>query len=411
MRRWRNGDVGMRASGLGFGSVRRTLRTRAARPISVGVIVLLVTTVAAPAITPSALALGAGQTVDLRVLLIGGTGGAATDPTTAAWATGLKNQGVAFTEKDATGTLGSETVTLPTLTSSATHGLYNAVVFAGKPADFAAGQLTALFSYEKTFGIRQVDGNAFPTASLGLNSVTDAQSGALISGTTGTLTATGLTTFPSLAGPVPFDTGTFASPATVASLPTGATETPLLNDAAGNVLIGVFQHPTAAQAPADPQAGIAELTVGFNYNHIQTQWLLLGPGLIDWVTAGMHLGLYRNYATIHVDDVFVPDDLWSTTTHANDFDPAVAMRMKPVDVDAPRPGHAPTTSASTCSSTGRVRTQSRPRAAATCCSPSSRRTTRRSPSPTRAISAGSTTPTTTPTSMSAARPATTSKPS
>ena len=44
------------------------------------------------------------------------------------------------------------------------------------------------------------------------------------------------------------------------------------------------------------------MTIGFNYNANQSQWLMLGPGLIDWVTAGAHLGLYRNYATLHVDD-------------------------------------------------------------------------------------------------------------
>jgi len=278
-----------------------------------------------------------GQTVDLRVLLIGGAGGAAADPPTAAWAAGLASQGVAFTEVDATGGIPAETVTLPTLTSSASHGLYNGVVFAGKPSDFAAGQLTNLFTYESTFGIRQLDGNFVPgypvAGTLGLNSVTDAQTGAGISSSTATLTAAGLTTFAALNGPVPIDVGVFGSPGTVASpLPTGATETPLLNDASGNVLIGVYQHPTAAQAPSDLQAGVAEMTVGFNYNQYQSQWLLLGPGLIDWVTGDAHVGLYRNYATVHVDDVFTSDNTWDTTTHANDF--TAALRMTPPDVDA-----------------------------------------------------------------------------
>ena len=45
----------------------------------------------------------ASTQLDLRVLLIGGPGGSASDPTTAAWATGLSNQGVAYTEVDAAG--------------------------------------------------------------------------------------------------------------------------------------------------------------------------------------------------------------------------------------------------------------------------------------------------------------------
>ncbi|MGO9873049.1 MAG: fibronectin type III domain-containing protein [Acidimicrobiia bacterium] len=287
----------------------------------------------------SAHALTTGDTVDLRVLLIGDPGGAATDPTTAAWAAGLTTQGVAYTEADPTGTIPNETVTLPTLTSSATHGLYNAVVFAGKPADFAAGQLTTLFGYESTFGIRQIDGDfvaGYPAAgNLGLNAISDAQNGAAISSTTATLTAAGLSAFPALNGPVPIDAGVFGYSGTTAgvTLPTGATETPLLNDASGNVLIGVYQHPTAAQDPTDLQAGVAEMTIGFNYNQNMTQWLLLGPGLIDWVTGGAHVGLYRNYATIHVDDQFTPDDTWDIATHANDYTPADALRMGPVDVD------------------------------------------------------------------------------
>jgi len=283
---------------------------------------------------PSAPALTAGDTVDLRVLLIGAPGGGASDPNTAAWAAGLTSQGVAYTEVDAAGTLGSATVSLPALTSSATHGLFNGVVLAGKPADFAAGQLTALSSYESSFGIRQIDGDFVPNGTAGLNSVTDAESGATISGTTATLTAAGLTTFASLNGPVPVDTGSFASPGTVVSpLPTGATETPLLNDAAGNVLIGVYQHPTAAQAPTDPQAGVAEMTVGLAYNANQTQWLLLGAGLIDWVTADAHLGEYRHYVEMDIDDTFTPDDAWNTTLHTIDYSDADALRMRAADVD------------------------------------------------------------------------------
>jgi len=294
---------------------------------------LLMGTAAAPLVSHSAQALGVGQTVDLRVLLIGNPAvSGVADPTTAAWAAGLTSQGVAYKEVDGVGSLGSETITLPALTSSATHGLFNGVVVAGKPGDFVAHALDSLSAYESTFGVRQLDGNFVPPAGgvLGLNPVTDSSSGSLIGGTTPTLNTAGLAAFPALAGQIPFDTGTFGAPGAVqASLPTGATETPLLSDSAGNVLIGVYQHPPTG----DTQANVQELTLGFNYNLNMTQWLLLGPGLIDWVTGGAHVGLYRNYSTLHVDDVFTPDDTWDTTTHANDYDPAAALRMRPVDVD------------------------------------------------------------------------------
>ena len=181
-------------------------------------------TAAAPVVAHSAQALTTGQTVDLRVLLIGGLGGKATDPTTAAWAAGLSSQGVAYTEVDGTGTAGSLNVALPALTSSATHGLYNAVVFAGKPGDFDSSNnsslLNPLFTYESTFGIRQLDGNFVPPAggALGLTTPTgDPSTGAGLGGTTPTLNTAGLAVFPALAGPVPFDTGVFGAPDTVAT--------------------------------------------------------------------------------------------------------------------------------------------------------------------------------------------------
>ena len=45
------------------------------------------------------------------------------------------------------------------------------------------------------------------------------------------------------------------------------------------------------------------------------QWLILSPGLIDWVTQGAHLGLSRNYFGQDVDDTFLADNAWSTQYH------------------------------------------------------------------------------------------------
>jgi hypothetical protein len=257
--------------------------------------------------------------VNLKVLLIGGVGGAASDPMTAAWDSTLTNEGVPYTEVDASGAVGSETVALPTL-SSGTSGYYNGVVTADAPADFAAGQLTALDSYESTFGVRQLDGYVYPTSSLGETDV----SGSALDGTTGELTSAGLTAFSELAGPVPFDTGTWGYPASVVA---GAPFTPLIENAARNVLGGVYLHPST-----DAQAGVSELVLNFDYNAAQLQWLLLGPSLINWVTQDTHLGLYRNYIEMDIDDVFTPDDVWDTANDTIDYSDADAVRMTPADV-------------------------------------------------------------------------------
>ena len=89
----------------------------------------------------------------------------------------------------------------------------------------------------------------------------------------------------------------------------------------------MYQHPGT-----DPQAGVAELTLGFDYNAGQMQWLLLAPGLINWVTQDAHLGLYRNYVEMDIDDTFTPDDAWDTTNHTIDYTDADALRMQPADV-------------------------------------------------------------------------------
>ena len=271
---------------------------------------LATATVAQAAVTPPAL--------DLRVLLIGN---GASDPTTSAWASALTTEGVAYTEVDATGTSPAQTVTLPTL-SSGTTGYFDGVVIAGSPLDFTSGALTALYTYESTFRVDQVDGYMYPDPNLG---ATEASGGAL-DGTTGTLTAAGLAAFPALAGPIPFATGTYGYGATVDA---GAPYTTLLANSAGQALAGVYQHPST-----DPQAGVAELSLYFNYSASQLQWLLLAPGLINWVTQGTHLGLDRNYVEMDIDDTFTPDDAWSTTLHDNDYSDADAQRMDPQDVIA-----------------------------------------------------------------------------
>ena len=78
---------------------------------------------------------------------------------------------------------------------------------------------------------------------------------------------------------MPFDTGTYGYGATVNA---GAPFTPWLDQRRrATSLAGVYQHPST-----DPQAGVAELELNFDYNANQLQWLLLAPGLINWVTAG-----------------------------------------------------------------------------------------------------------------------------
>ncbi len=206
--------------------------------------------------------------LDMNVLLVG-TG--PSDPTTAAWQSALSSEGVTYTLATASGPYGGETVALPTLTTGSA-GRFDGVVIADSPTAFATGQLSALDSYESTFGVRQVDGYMYPSPFLGL---TDVSAGSL-DNVTAQVTPAGLAALPGLPATVPFDAGSYGYPSSVNA---GAPFTPWLENAAGEVLAGVYQHPAW-----DSQGGVSELTFTFDYNATQLQWLLLAPGLINWLT-------------------------------------------------------------------------------------------------------------------------------
>jgi hypothetical protein len=281
------------------------------------VLVTLVIFTSLAVVAKPAAAATAPPELSLNVLLIG-TG--STDPTTAAWQAALSSEGVSYTLATAAGTYGAETVTLPALTTVSV-GNFNGVVIADSPAAFAAGQLTSLFTYESSYGVRQVDGYTAPYTGVGEN---NSSTTAVLDGTNGTLTAAGLAGLPGLAGTVPFSTGSLGYPATAV---TGAPFTPWLDSSTGGILAGVYQHPST-----DPQANVSELALNFDYSSTMLQWLLLAPGLINWVTSDTHLGLDRNYVEMNIDDTFTPDNAWSTALHDNDYSDANSLRMQPADV-------------------------------------------------------------------------------
>jgi len=257
-------------------------------------------------------------TLTLKVLLIGS---GASDPTTTAWEAALSQEGVPYTEVTATNTanLGSWSVALPALTAGST-GNYNGVVIADSPADFAAGQLTALDTYEAQFGVRQFDGYVYPSTTLGVTAV---GAGAL-DGTSAQMTTPGLSVLPGLAGPLAFDVGSYGYPATVSS----SAFTSWLSYTGGTTSLGgAYQHPST-----DAQANVQEAALFFAYNQNQTQWHVLAPALINWVTQNAHLGLFRNYVSLHLDDMFNSDNTWDTTTHTTSL--TATAQMSAADIAA-----------------------------------------------------------------------------
>lgn len=298
-----------------FGGARRSLTALLAVIIISGL--ALVSTGRTTAVADSS------TQVDLRVLLIGLTSG---DPVTQAWESELTAEGVPYTLVLPQGS----SLTLPNLVdpNNADHGLYDGVVLIPSTYQFSFGTLGTLWSYESAFGVRQIDGYVYPAPALqGIGY--DSSASTDLSDTTPTLTTAGLAAFPALQGPVPLDASTYGYPSTVQAS-NSDTVTPLLQDANGDTLIAVDQHPVPDNVTG--QSGVSEMAITFDYGPGYTSWLVLAPSLIDWLTDGVHLGLTRNYIEMDIDDTFTPDNAWSTSTHSNDYTDADSLRMSATDV-------------------------------------------------------------------------------
>jgi hypothetical protein len=276
------------------------------RTLATALIVALIG-ISLSAISPSATA--STPRLDLKILLIGGESG---DPTTQAWISELRREGVPFTLVRPG--QGDE---LPAMADPAdpNHGFYNGVILGTTSSSL--GDLSSVYAYERAFNVRQVNGYEFPNPAVGLNfqAVVDTPF-------TAQLTTRGKASFPYLAGPVPMDGGSYIYDAYTATIddPNFVTS---LTTPAGRTIGGFFTH-TETDPSIDPKAGVQEAVLTFNYNDQMTQFRLLAPGLIGWVTRGVRLGYDRHYLGNQVDDVFLENSLWSTSLNCTpgETDPA-----------------------------------------------------------------------------------------
>ncbi|MEV4329027.1 hypothetical protein AB0K02_00515 [Streptomyces sp. NPDC049597] len=187
-------------------------------------------------------------------------------------------------------------------------------------ADTARGaaENAALFAYEKTFGIRQVDACTWSHPGVGLEYVNEGGYAGALDGAPSALTAAGRSgPFRYLDGPVTFEDNSpsVAESYGYAGRPregfTSYLDTPVGEGTARGSLIGEYAHD-----------GRRELVVTFAYNRHQRQFRVLARGIVEWLTQGVHLGQSRQYLSVHVDDVFAPDARWDTERNCTpgDFD-------------------------------------------------------------------------------------------
>jgi hypothetical protein len=290
-----------------------------------GLLVIAALGILAATAAPASAALP-NQRIDLKVLLLSATG---TEPTTNAWETTLRNEGVPFEEKIAnpSHTPYTSDTFADTLPDGTAHAKYQAVIVAtgGLLYQNDSGQYVsalsdaewaALRSFEAKFGIRQVTAFAYPTPDYGLNYPT--ASGDL-GGTTASLTAAGLQAFPYLQGPVAIDSGAYGYQATPLDPQSFQT---LVAGPNQSSLLGIYTRTDGRQEMVS--------TVDSNAYQIHNQ--LLRHGMLSWVTRGVYLGYQRNYLELQIDDVFLADERWNMDTNTTPEPSPNPIRMTANDV-------------------------------------------------------------------------------
>ncbi|MGW0764833.1 hypothetical protein [Streptomyces sp. NPDC002676] len=269
-----------------------------------------VTASAAGLITLGLAAPGAGAAaeprIDLRVLVVD-DGGSQVAAITAQ----LRNEGVPYTTVDL-GDSGRPTLTdafLSDTVGGRPRAKFQGVVLPDE-APFGAGsaEQTALESYERTYGIPQLDAYTWAHPEVGLDYTDAGGYAGGLDGRTATVTAAGQAgPFGYLAGAFSFEDNSSSvqeSYGYVARSRTGFTsyvDTPVPGGTGTGSLLGEYAHD-----------GRRELVVTFAYNQYQQQFRVLARGMVEWLTQGVHLGQARNYFAVHVDDVFAPDARWDT---------------------------------------------------------------------------------------------------
>ena len=175
------------------------------------------------------------------------------------------------------------------------------------PVALDDAELRALDAVQEEFGIRRLATYTYPSGTVGLE--TPEYSGSL-DGATGQLTGAALAgSWGYLRGPVAFDdvdpevSETYGYLARPAEPSAHSSFEPLLELTEGGVsgtVMGVHR-----------EHGREQLVVTASLNSFQRQLLVLGTGIVDWLTRGVHLGARQNHLTVHADDVLVPNDRWS----------------------------------------------------------------------------------------------------
>jgi hypothetical protein len=286
----------------------------------------------------SAQLLTLARRVNLNVLVLS-AGDVGTDMVKA----GLREGGVPFTEINLNAANRTK-ITDAFLADAASlfvkRGKFQAIIAPNEaPTALSAAEKASLEKYQREFKVRRLSTYVWPSAAIGLNGPTFSGP---FDGYTANVNATGKASyFAYLNGPVPFEDNdpTISETYGYLALPlpadtvnkrsfTSYVDVPIPGTTASGTLLGVWND-----------NGREEMVITCAINQYQFQQQALFQGILNWLTYGVHLGTERNYFTMHVDDVFLPDARWSATnncTVGDDCAPTVSeadILMTPADVD------------------------------------------------------------------------------
>jgi hypothetical protein len=308
----------------------RHVRPRPRRPLGVrGAIAAGVAVAAGSALLVGgpAGAVDAAPRIDLRVLVVS-DGSVGVDAVTAE----LDREGVPYDQVDLRST-NRTVLTATALSPDQGHGKYQGVVVPNNEA-LSTVEAAALAAYEKAFGVRRIVAYTWAGEHVGQS---PAGSGT-IDGTALTVTEAGKAAgFGYLTGAVSVDDRDPGVDESYASMGVArsADFTPLIE---GQTRDGKGHGAVAGVLRSD---GREELVLTLALNRYQTHGLVLGHGLVNWLTNGVHLGHWRNWFSLHVDDIFLPDNRWHPDSDCTVGDNCPAgvspiapdIRMVPADVD------------------------------------------------------------------------------
>jgi hypothetical protein len=206
-------------------------------------------------------------------------------------------------------------LTAATLQDSPSHGLYEGIVlttgdltYESDPAHgtyssaFTTAEWNILHAYQSAFGVRSVTSYTYPEAAYGLGYV--GYRDTLGNPLTASLTTAGQSVFSNIKA-------TAAIPLSGAWVYLGSVADPTVTTPLVTTTVNGQSYPVAS---VTKYAGYQNLAITVANNSYLTHSLLLAPGWIKWVTQGVGLGSRHANIDVQIDDLFLPDDIWNTTT-------------------------------------------------------------------------------------------------